>query len=47
MLRDRIMLRADLRTSEVILRMAHQTSNLPAIRVYIVAVLVDHTVILD
>jgi hypothetical protein len=46
-LRDRIMLREDLRTSETILRSAHQASCLPVVWVYPATVLVDHTMILD
>jgi hypothetical protein len=41
------MLRADLLTPETILRMAHEASSLPAVRVYPATMLVDHTVILD
>jgi hypothetical protein len=41
------MLRADLRTSETILRTANQTSRLPAVRVSPTTVLEDNTAILD
>jgi hypothetical protein len=41
------MLRADLRTPETILRMAHQESRLPVVRVFPTTMMVDHTAILD
>jgi hypothetical protein len=41
------MLRADLRTPEIVLRTAHQTSRLPAVRVNPATVLEDNTTILD
>jgi hypothetical protein len=41
------MLGADLHTPETILRTAHQTSRLPAVRVCPATMLEDHTVILD
>jgi hypothetical protein len=41
------MLRADLRTLETVLRMAHQTSHLPAVRVSPATMLEDNTAILD
>jgi hypothetical protein len=41
------MLRADLRTLETILRMAHQASRLPAVWVCPATVLEDHTAILN
>jgi hypothetical protein len=41
------MLRADLRTPETVLRTAHQTSHLPAVRVNPTTVLEDNTALLD